>query len=79
MRDGEIVPACAQACPTQAITFGDMKDNDSAMMKRRAEHKIRNYRALEPLNTLPAITYLRQGLSAGGEAESGGRTSTGLS
>ena len=68
MHDGEIVPACAQACPTRAITFGDMKDNNSAMMKRRAEHKIRTYRALEPLNTLPAITYLRQVYRPRGES-----------
>ena len=60
VRDGDIVPACAQACPAHAITFGDMKDQGGAMMKRRADHKIRNYKALEPLNTLPAITYLRQ-------------------
>ncbi len=60
VRDGEIVPACAEACPSRAITFGDMKDPDSAMMKRRREHEIRVYKALEPLNTLPAITYLRQ-------------------
>ncbi|HKD68503.1 MAG TPA: molybdopterin dinucleotide binding domain-containing protein [Candidatus Binataceae bacterium] len=61
VRDGDIVPACAQACPSRAITFGDMKDKNSAMMKRRADHEIRNYKALdEPLNTLPAITYLRQ-------------------
>jgi anaerobic selenocysteine-containing dehydrogenase/Fe-S-cluster-containing dehydrogenase component len=61
VRDGDIVPACAQACPSRAITFGDMKDRNSAMMKRRADHEIRNYKALdEPLNTLPAITYLRQ-------------------
>ncbi len=60
VRDGDIVPACAQACPAQAISFGDMKDVSGAMMKRRADHQIRTYRALEPLNTLPAITYLRQ-------------------
>ncbi len=60
LHDGEIVPACAQACPSRAITFGDMKDKNSAMMKRRADHQIRTYKALEPLNTLPAITYLRQ-------------------
>jgi molybdopterin-containing oxidoreductase family iron-sulfur binding subunit len=60
VRDGEIIPACAQACPAQAITFGDMKDHDSAMMRRRAEHSLRGYRALEELNTQPAIAYLRQ-------------------
>jgi anaerobic selenocysteine-containing dehydrogenase/Fe-S-cluster-containing dehydrogenase component len=59
VRDGEIVPACAQACPTKAITFGDMKDHDSAMMQRRATHSVRAYRALELLNTQPAIVYLR--------------------
>jgi molybdopterin-containing oxidoreductase family iron-sulfur binding subunit len=60
VRDGEITPACAQACPAQAITFGDMKDRDSAMMRRRAEHPLRAYRALEELNTEPAIVYLRE-------------------
>ncbi len=61
VRDGDIVPACAQACPSRAITFGDMKDKHSAMMQRRTEHHHRAYKALdEPLNTLPAITYLRQ-------------------
>jgi anaerobic selenocysteine-containing dehydrogenase/Fe-S-cluster-containing dehydrogenase component len=67
VRDGEIVPACAQACPAQAVSFGDMKDRGGAMMKRRADHQIRTYRALEPLNTLPAITYLRQVFRPRGE------------
>jgi molybdopterin-containing oxidoreductase family iron-sulfur binding subunit len=60
VRDGEIVPACAQACPARAITFGDAKDPDSAMMRRRTEHRVRGYRALEELNTQPAIVYLRE-------------------
>jgi len=60
VRDGEIVPACVQACPAQAITFGDMKDPDSAMMRRRAGHLLPGYRALEELNTQPAIVYLRE-------------------
>jgi anaerobic selenocysteine-containing dehydrogenase/Fe-S-cluster-containing dehydrogenase component len=59
VRDGDIVPACAQACPTRAITFGDMKDADSAMMRRRAAAPVRAYRALGELNTEPAIVYLR--------------------
>ncbi|HVA76575.1 MAG TPA: molybdopterin-dependent oxidoreductase [Candidatus Binataceae bacterium] len=59
VRDGEIVPACAGACPARAITFGDMNDKQSAMMRRRDENKPRNYRSLEELNTQPAIVYLR--------------------
>jgi len=59
VRDGEIVPACAQACPARAITFGDIKDPDSAMMRRRDDNRLRAYRALENLNTQPSIVYLR--------------------
>lgn len=60
VRDGEIVPACAQACPARAISFGDMLVPDSAMMRRRVDHAPRGYRALEEMNTAPAIDYLRQ-------------------
>ncbi len=59
VRDGEIVPACAQSCPSKAISFGDMNEPQSAMMRRRADHRLRNYAALAELNTRPAITYLR--------------------
>ncbi|HYB92185.1 MAG TPA: molybdopterin-dependent oxidoreductase [Candidatus Binataceae bacterium] len=60
VRDGEIVPACAQACPARAITFGDMNDASSAVMRRRAANPSRGFRALEDLNTQPAIVYLRE-------------------
>jgi molybdopterin-containing oxidoreductase family iron-sulfur binding subunit len=59
LRDGEIVPACAQACPAHAISFGDMNDKDSEMMRRRRDNKARSYYVLEDLNTQPAIAYLR--------------------
>lgn len=59
LRDGEIVTACQQACPARAITFGDINDPGSAMMRRRDDNKVRQYRALDELNTQPAITYLR--------------------
>jgi anaerobic selenocysteine-containing dehydrogenase/Fe-S-cluster-containing dehydrogenase component len=59
VRDGEIVPACAGACPTRAIQFGDMNNRDSVMMRKRTDHKARDYRALVDLNTQPAIVYLR--------------------
>jgi anaerobic selenocysteine-containing dehydrogenase/Fe-S-cluster-containing dehydrogenase component len=68
VRDGEIVPACAQACPAHAITFGDMKDPASAMMRRRDQNQLRNYRMLTELNTLPAVVYLRDLHSAKGKA-----------
>jgi anaerobic selenocysteine-containing dehydrogenase/Fe-S-cluster-containing dehydrogenase component len=59
LRDGEIMTACQQTCPTRAITFGDINDPGSAMMRRRDDNKLRNYRSLDELNTQPAITYLR--------------------
>ncbi|MHB8381273.1 MAG: molybdopterin-dependent oxidoreductase [Candidatus Binataceae bacterium] len=59
LKDGEIVTACQGACPTRAITFGDMNDPQSAVMQRRDQNKPRNYRALAELNTQPAIVYLR--------------------
>jgi molybdopterin-containing oxidoreductase family iron-sulfur binding subunit len=59
LKDGEIITACAQACPTRAITFGDLNDLTSAMVKRRADNWRRIYTMLPELNALPQITYLR--------------------
>ncbi len=58
VRDGEIVPACAQTCPTRAIIFGDLKDSDSEVA--RLSKNPRRYHVLEHLNTQPAITYLKK-------------------
>lgn len=57
--DGEIITACAQACPSRAISFGDLNDPKSAMVKRRADNKDRTYTMLPEFNALPQITYLR--------------------
>jgi len=55
VRDGEIVTACQQACPTQAIVFGDLNQADSAVAKLKAQPL--NYSLLAELNTKPRTTY----------------------
>jgi molybdopterin-containing oxidoreductase family iron-sulfur binding subunit len=56
LRDGEVRTACQQACPTQAIVFGDANDPDSAVS--RLKRSPRNYALLGALNTKPRTTYL---------------------
>jgi molybdopterin-containing oxidoreductase family iron-sulfur binding subunit len=54
--DGEIVTACQAACPTQAITFGNVDDPRSAVSLEKSS--TRNYTLLPELNTRPRTTYL---------------------
>jgi molybdopterin-containing oxidoreductase family iron-sulfur binding subunit len=56
IRDGEFTTACAQACPSDAIVFGNVNDPASRVARVRKEN--RGYRVLEDLNTRSAITYL---------------------
>jgi molybdopterin-containing oxidoreductase family iron-sulfur binding subunit len=56
LRDGEPTPACAAACPSDAIIFGDLKKHDSRVSQM--EKNRRGYKVLEELGTRPAITYL---------------------
>ena len=56
IRDGEVVTACQQVCPSDAIVFGNLNDPDSKVSKLKTQE--RNYGLLENLNTRPRTTYL---------------------
>jgi molybdopterin-containing oxidoreductase family iron-sulfur binding subunit len=56
IRDGEVVTACQQVCPAEAIVFGDINDKSSRVSRLRAESL--NYGILTELNTRPRTTYL---------------------
>jgi molybdopterin-containing oxidoreductase family iron-sulfur binding subunit len=66
VRDGEILPACVQTCPTKALTFGDYKQPESQVMRLSSDP--RGYRLLDyQVNTRPAVVYLRKIYSGEGE------------
>ncbi|MCO6437581.1 MAG: TAT-variant-translocated molybdopterin oxidoreductase [Phycisphaerae bacterium] len=56
--DGGIVTACQQACPTQAIVFGDI--NDKATAVSQAKQQGHSYAMLRELNVRPRTTYLAE-------------------
>jgi anaerobic selenocysteine-containing dehydrogenase/Fe-S-cluster-containing dehydrogenase component len=56
VRDGEVVTACAQACPSGAIKFGNVKDPAAEVVKWKRDH--RGYTMLEETNVHASVTYL---------------------
>ena len=55
VNDGEIVPACAQACPARSIVFGNLLDKKSKVVQKKADP--RDYGLLAELGTRPRTTY----------------------
>ena len=74
VRDGEVLTACAQACPTSAIHFGNLADSSSQVAKmwkaqqvelsatpqEKEDESLRGYRVLEDLRTYPSVVYLER-------------------
>ena len=53
---GDVITACAQACPSGAIHFGNVRDSRSPVVALKQNH--RAYHVLEDINVRPAVTYL---------------------
>ena len=70
LRDGDVTTACSNSCPTNAITFGDVNDNDSKIRKLLQVEKIdkatlklkeeRAYAVLDEIRVSPNVWYLRK-------------------
>ena len=58
LRDREVKTACEQACPSNAIVFGNLVDDKSEASVLSEDH--RGYKVFEEINTKPAITYLKK-------------------
>jgi len=69
VRDGEVVPACVQSCPTGALVFGDRNDPKSRVAKLAKSP--RRFRLLEGLNTDPSVIYLKRVMKKSGSKKHG--------
>lgn len=69
LSDSDIKVACQQACPTNAITFGNANSKESAITMVRKENPNRQFYVLEQLHVLPGVTYLAKVRNADEEHE----------
>ena len=58
LKDGELQPACVQTCPTDALVFGNINDDESKVAKLAKDE--RHYKLLEKLGTEPNVVYLKK-------------------
>ena len=70
IQDGEVRTACQEACPADAIVFGNMNDPNSSVAKAKASK--RGFLSLEELNARPNVTYLSKVRNRAPDAKSGG-------
>jgi molybdopterin-containing oxidoreductase family iron-sulfur binding subunit len=63
LADGEVLPACAQVCPTGAMVFGRLDDPHSRVSE--LAHSGRALQLLEELGTEPSVAYLKGGANYG--------------
>lgn len=56
--DSDVKTACQQACPTNAIVFGNINDAHSAITITRSENTLRTFYSLEQLHVMPNVNYL---------------------
>ena len=56
VKDGDIITACQQACPTQALVFGNLNEKGAAVVE--LQKNPRAYEVLGELNTRPRTKHL---------------------
>jgi Fe-S-cluster-containing dehydrogenase component len=67
IKDKDLLTACQQTCPSEAIIFGNENDNEALV--NTWKNNPRAYRSLEILNTRPAIHYLSKVRNVEGSSE----------